>query len=279
MTYEIKTKNKVRARLFAGGTYFRAKNVGEQGNQIAIRFVRLGFKQAKIVVTNGQSSVEGYNDISILEHTLAWDEYFVFEWAEGKGLAKYFKSGEVAEVFNFSPDRLFSIPNKISIKVAKSDIIPMSGFITVRPNTQEFELSWIDKTPTQKATDDTWVKSITWATVGGGFSPDALRGAVSARADSWIEMPVRGFDINDHTNRDELYVGEFEEIYLAGGDGFPTTEVLYAVSPTEYVIHMNLSEENIPNGDPISINKQYLWNIETRQWDEQQQQYRALADK
>jgi len=257
MSYELKSRAERRARLFIGGTYFRAKQPGIEGNNISIVMHQEG-SSAELVVTNHNTvpseNVKGPVTVDFLEQRLVWNEGvtisnlttiptahgYSISYQIGGGTYKWEDLGEVS----FS--RTIRIPGKLSAKLTLGPPETLAGgVIFITPRCKRYSLSQVSKTsgPVEAPVTET------------GWDIDALRTAMAD--DPWVEMLPRGSDPND-TGEDEGFLTPFEDTFLKGGDGMPVSPAGYEVSPT--VSSFILASTEAQDGSDIVDNRVFDWN-------------------
>jgi hypothetical protein len=231
MNYELKSRAERRARLFIGGTYFRARQPGIEGNNISIVMHQEG-NFAELVVTNHNTlpseNVKGPVTVDFLEQKLAWNEgitiseltttptarRYSISYQIGGGTFIWENLGEVS----FS--NTIRIPGKLSAKLTLGPPETLAGsVIFITPRCKRYTLV---------RTTKTWGTPVDLVTASG-WDIDLLREAI--KDDPWIEMLPRGLDPHD-TDEDATFLTPFEDTYLTGGDGMPIGPAGYEVSPT-----------------------------------------------
>lgn len=283
----IRTRSTRRARLWAGGTYFRVREPGWNGNNIFITAIEYtseipgeeGELKGKLVVLNTNTlyseNVTGPADVNLLTQSLAWNEFYQIEeltatpTARKYGISWQISTGKVLEEdlgpFNFS--RLFTVPSKLSVKLTPrtSEFTP-EGVIVIQPRIRVYDL--VSKTVTPEPGEE-----------GGSTDPqtgwdiEALRELVNA-SDPWIEMlersgtpdegeggappipPTDPADVQDD-GVDEAFLTPFSLINLSGGDGLPDTPSGERTGPSRSLIHINYGETK--NGSLAEVNEVYEW--------------------
>lgn len=258
----IRSRSARRARLFNGGTYFRARELGSRGNNISIELLEWADESGlhgKVVVTNHNTKIDenvvGPVNVEFFEQTLSWNERIVIDQLTTAPRALFYSiSLQIAPAaalqenlgpFTFS--QLFYVANKLAAKFTpKHTVITPESIITIKPRVRVYDLEQITATPV--GTDGTP------GTPVSGWSPAALRAAVNA-ADPWIEMPARKSDAQDD-KIDDLTLHAFDGTYLGGGDGLPEYPI-ELTGPTRALVHINYGEQ--PNGTLGDINIVYEW--------------------
>jgi hypothetical protein len=285
----IRTRSTRRARLFAGGTYFRARDPGVQGNNISVELIdwvstqpgEEGVRKGKLIVTNHNTvfseNVTGPADVELLEQELTWRERYVIDQLTGTPQAhKYSISLQIAPAavleedigpFNFS--RLFHIPSKLSVKLTpRTSEFTQTSVITIKARTRVYDLVEISVTPEAEEGEPAGEPMTGW-------DPEALRTAVNA-SDPWIEMMERsgtegsggGVPLPDlekpdaqDDGVDDTFLFAFPSTRLAGGDGLPLTPSGERTGPSRSIVHINFGEAY--NGKMAEVNEVYEWVGET----------------
>ncbi|WP_407308397.1 hypothetical protein, partial [Acinetobacter sp.] len=220
MMFELKSRAERRARLFIGGTYFRAKKAGIEGNNISIVLIEDGDK-GRLIVTNHNTypaeNVLGPVSVEFLEQKLRWNEGILIENLDTTPTARgYSISSQIAvaqytweNLGEISFSRAIRIPGKLSAKLTlrpsgtlKNEVIHLT------PRTKSYDLVRITRLAGPLETPVT----------ESGWDISALRSAVAS--DPWIEMMPRGVDPHDD-GQDLDFLDAFRDTHLKGGDGMP----------------------------------------------------------
>ena len=231
MTYELKTRSERRARILAGGTGFKAKDIGVQGNLISIQVIEQAPGTAKFIATNLNTTSEnvvGDVNVDFLSQSLNWNEKFtIISSARGYSISSQIADA-TTELGDFYFGKLFRAGSKLSVKLSPKASNPTpTAAITIVPRTVVIDLVWVE-----------------------GIIPG--QGAYDAQdlgrklANSWVKL-----------DSDVLLMTPFEEVYLKGGDGLPETPAGYEVSPTASLVILNLSEDS--QGNLVGVDKAYQW--------------------
>lgn len=280
----LRTRSLRRARLFAGGTYFRAREPSAQGNNISIEVLEFlseipgeeELLKGKLIITNHNTvfaeNVSGPATVDLLDQHLNWNERFVIENLDTvPRMLRYNISLQtvVAQslqedlgIFAFS--RLFHLPGKLSVKLSPvlSGITP-GAVITIKPRTRVYDLERLVVVTPPTGDDPGGTTS--------GWDIAALRTAMEN--DPWVQMmersgtpanlpgapsvpPLEKFDVQDN-GVDADFLTPFPDTYLTGGDGLPDFPVADANSPAEFMIHVNFTEQ--PNGTVEAVYDMYEW--------------------
>jgi hypothetical protein len=276
-TPAMRTRSSRRARLFAGGTYFRARDPGGKGNSISIEvleFMDGDVKVGKVVVTNHNTkydeNVTGPVIVELLEQQLNWTErYVIDQLLTDPRLLRYSVSLETSvgvalqeNLGRFAFSRLLHIPSKLSAKlVPKVAEITQNSVITLKPRTRVYDLSEVSVTSLPDEAGGTITTS--------GWDISNLRSQVNAN-DPWIEMLERSgtpageggvplsvkFDAQDD-GIDDPFLSTFPDTYLTDGDGLPDFPIAEQTGPTRSIIHVNYGEQF--NGTMAEVNRVYEW--------------------
>lgn len=276
----IRTRSSRRARLFTGGTYFRAREPGLEGNNISIEvieFMEEDEKKGKVIVTNHNTkydeNVTGPVTVNLLEQQLNWNERYVIDQLTTSPRAlKYGISLQIAVAQSlqenlgpFAFSRLLHIPSKLSAKLTlKTAEVTPTSVVTLKARTRVYDL--VEKTVTESASEGGE------STITTGWDIEALRGQVNA-ADPWIEMMERSgaptgadgspglplavkFDAQDD-GVDDDFLSPFPDTYLSGGDGLPPHPSAERTGPTRSIVHVNYGERY--DGTMGEVNEVYEW--------------------
>jgi len=271
-----------RARLFIGGTYFRARDPGGKGNNISIQLVEWTSSDGphgKLVVTNHNTlfgeNVTGPVEVEILEQALNWNERIQVDQltttprAQIISISLQIAPGETVTgtLGGFAFSKLFTYGSKLATKVTpkQSEITPTS-VIVFKPRVRVYDLASITVTPTSSDPSTPGVPVTGW-------DPAALREAINAN-DPWIEMmprsgtpassdpstpalpPAVKFDAQDD-GVDDPVMTAFGDTYLTGGDGLPDSPNTERSGPSRSIIYVNYGERY--DGTLAETNEVYEW--------------------
>ena len=256
MEYELKSRSARRARLFAGGTYFRSRLTGQDGNLISIQALEYSPGKARVVVTNHNTLTEenfsGPAEVKLLEQSLEWNEgYSIIDLTTIPTARLYSISSQIAgDVITYTPlgpislSRLFNVPSKLSVKlVLKVPEVTPTSEIRIGSRYRVYELQQI---------------TVPSETPGGqgetGWDIDSLRAAMIN--DPWVQMVERGSDPQDE-GQDETFFSLFEKVYLSGGDGLPLSPAGIYTGPLDSLIHLNYTEAE--SGALVETNQVFVW--------------------
>ena len=241
-----------RSRLFAGGTYFRSKLMGQTENNISIQVVVFsppgaGTGDAVCVITNHNiamsENVIGPAKATALKLSLPYNERIEISLSSQPYAAeKYSISLQIAPppptvtpVGNFTFSKLFYIPNQLSAVLhPDTSVSSPSNKIIITPRYRSYRLL---------AKEDT--TSASW-----GWDIDDLRSQVNAD-NPWVEMPERGTDVQD-TQIEAITLTDFPQTFMSGGDGMPLTPSNENTGPTKSLIHVAYAEGPDGTMQPIS---------------------------
>lgn len=276
---KLVTHSSTRARLVAGGTYFRSIEYGEAANLIKFTIVEdlsVLPNEGKLIVQHTifkpaeQVAVANMPlpTHELLDLTLNWDEEIrLTKGVDGRvsaskyGIRWQTAGGEtlLAEYGQVTPGKLFIVPGTVAIKVAfVAADWPTTGVFYLRPRTHRYTLVPIS------VTDPMTMLSTT------GWDPDALRASVVA--DTWFTMPARapasdpmgppvfpaphGADVQD-TGSDATFLTAFALTPLKGGDGLPIAPVGFNTGPDRVMVHLNYAEK--ADGSMGELNQVFEW--------------------
>jgi hypothetical protein len=263
-----------RARLTAGGTYFRAREPGLQGNHISVEVIQvseptIGGGEAYCVIVNHnldfKENVLGLirPELLNLNDTTYQDLWIIDELDTPTPRTHYYSiSCEIrnamrlglpytlptpTSIDGFRLSKLFRAP-KISLKTAQITApIPPSTTIFVTPRVRIYPLLAVSKTaePTELGPGETTV----------GWDIEELRAQINSN-DPWIEMPSRGTDSQDDKEDDDFLM-PFVRTFLSGGDGLPANPNAETTGPFRSIVHVNYGER--PDGSLGELNTIYEW--------------------
>jgi hypothetical protein len=263
----INTKVSKRARAYAGGTFFRSRERGQQTNSIKVdldenRTQHVGdlivhfdaIRSSEMLISSDEIQLE------IFSINLNWNQEIEII-GEGSAISRVrfigimgqiSVGGLISEHGPFTMGSIIRLPN-ITFKLTGS---LTAGTVTkIVPRVKRYPLTWTPKT----------------IDVGGfpvtiyGWSIDRLRQAVNADLTGWIYMPRRpsgpgltdGEDVTDNKVDADL-LQTFSTIVLTGGDGLPLYPSGLSTGPDRTLIHLNYSEED--DGSLGVVNQIFEWN-------------------
>ena len=231
--WEMKSINSRRGRLFAGGTYFRSRNTGQEQNSIMLE-VRVD----KFLITN-PSDVRTSNQKLVRQMDCrlpGGDEIIIRPLV---GVSRIYRNGVDGGVVDLN--RIVSVPGlsiKLDVTGTTDTQFTVSVFHRVYPLTMTTATD-----PNTGATESGW--DIT-----------ALRAAL--QNNEWITMPARGSDPNDTEALDALVGGNIPPTRLAGADGLPVAPAGVSTGPYVELIHVAGGED--ANGAEFDINQVFSWD-------------------
>jgi len=271
----LRTCASTRSRLFAGGTYFRSRDLGLKSNLIAVEVIEYDATDAVCVVTNyglvTAEVVTGPVTTEIFDIHLASLKKIVIDQldqpaARAREYSISFKIAPPAPVFtelgSFSLAKLFSAPGKLAAKFTPATpVFTPADVITVTPRKRVYRLVSKTVTPTDPP-----------GPPASGWDIADLRAQVNA-SDPWIEMLERSgdapgegglppvpnpspADVQDH-GVDDAFLTPFAEARLGGGDGLPDSPDREATGPMRSLVHVNYGEAY--NGSLTGVNVVYEW--------------------
>lgn len=256
---QLRSCSSRRSRLFAGGTYFRSRDLGGATNLIAVQMIEYDGPTASqpdavVVVTNYQLNsaemITGPASLEVYSMNLKWDDRISIKLdplTNQPRAANYSISckigappGPQTSLGSISFSRLFNAPGKLAAKLTlEVPELTLADEIIISPRQRVYRLSTITKV------DDTTMLSET------GWDIDNLRQQINDN-DPWIEMmPRSGVDpitgpnpISDAQDKevDDKFLSPFPETRLGGGDGLPDNPDREITGPSRSIVHLNYSE-------------------------------------
>lgn len=232
--WEMKSINSRRGRLFAGGTYFRSRNTGQDQNTITV-----GVAGDKFTVVN-PSDVRTSNAgiVRQMDCRLPGGEEIVIRPLSG--VSRIYRNGVDEGVVDLN--RIISVPG-LSVKLSQSTDPEWSVSIYQ----QVYPLTMITATDPNTGVGET------------GWDIEALR--ILVDRDEWITMPARGSDPNDTEALDALVGGNIPTTHLNGADGLPVAPAGVSTGPYVELIHVAGGED--ANGAETEVNIVYSWETIT----------------
>jgi hypothetical protein len=273
---QLRTCSNRRARLWAGGTYFRSRDLGRAGNNISIEVVEVypashELAEAYCVITNhnlkATENIVGA-EADVFELTGTYQDLWKFEGLSTPTplVRKYSISVQIRNRMrleqpytlptpidrSFTPGRLFFVQGEISLKTTKSAVdFAASDVISVQ---QRFRMYPLLKkiTTTAPAAGDTGP-----GTSNVGWDIDDLRVQVNAN-DPWVEMIARG-ELKDKQDdrEDDPVLSAFAATRLKNGDGLPDNPSNERTGPCRALVHIN--SEEMQDGGMSAHNTVYEW--------------------
>jgi hypothetical protein len=278
----LRTCSSLRARLFAGGTYFRVREPGSAGNSISIAVIEFSGPATSqpdgiCIVTNyvvdTQEMVSGPAKIQVLTNRLPFDLRVVIDQLTTDARARVIRISsqiaplpdEVLEESQFRFSRPFVRGNELVAKVTPGTPVFTPGDeIVITPRHRIYRLSPITVTEPDTGSGPPVPQT--------GWDIADLRAKVNA-SDPWIEMLPRSGPTDDGMGGppvlnpnpadvqdegvDETFLTTFDETFLTGGDGLPDTPAREHTGPTRSLVHINYGEQQ--NGSLGEVNTVYEW--------------------
>jgi len=290
---KMRTCSSRRARLFAGGTYFRVREPGLPGNYITVEVLSAvapepGPGEGYAIITNTTTlfseNVIGNATTKVLDLKGSYETlYLIDQLTTSPRISKYSISCQIAFARQqgqpytlptrdfqrpFAFDKVFSDPGKLSVLLQKTDVPFAPGdIISIAPRTRIYALATVLITPE--------------APSGGGPAPTpfnafdiaALRAAVNA-SDPWVEMLERSgptddgmggppvpnpnpIDAQDPGTDDPNGLAPFPATPHADGDGLPPNPTVERTGPSRSIVFVNYGERY--NGTLAETNTVYEW--------------------
>lgn len=279
----LTTRSATRARLNAGGTYFRSKERGELANLILVGIFEDGVapnKEGVCVVHNTELKPEeslsatgmATPNVSIYKLKLEWNAEVVIAWngtqwrATKTGIRWQIAPGAAP----FAPVDLGAVTeglfnsSDVSFRVTGLSTWPTGAVVYLRPRTRRYTLVVLSVTDPDSGSGTTPTT---------GWDPGALRLAVNGDNTVWIRMPVRGTstapegggptppptggeDVQD-SGTDATFLTAFNVTNLSGGNGLPSAPVGLNTGPDRVMVHLNYSEKD--DGSMGELNQVFEW--------------------
>lgn len=240
----LRTYSNLRSRANAGGTFFRARETGREGNRISVQVVAA---DSALVVTNYNQDIDemvtGPFRVEFLANKLPPSRFI-----------------EIDQLTTSPRAAIYSISFKIAPApptLVSRQQVNLSAMVTVERTA--FKGTLLNPSPTAAIRILPRIRVYPLQAVPGGWSIDALRVLVNA-SDPWIEMLPRRQDAQDD-GEDAPALSDFTETFLQGGDGQPIYPDAESTGPTRSLIHINYAEDN--SGNKQVVNQVYEWVGET----------------
>ena len=279
----IRTVSALRARSFAGGTFFRSIDPGRDANNFTVQIVKEG-SDGYLIVTNRNLN---YHDnvigptgmiVKVLDMTGSnWNDLVRIDQLNGASsrIHKYSISCSIAfarqngqphtlpaptTTTAFQLNRLFSMSGKLAVKIEKSAaVFTQSSVISIAPRFKIYKLSpslnsvgyAIANMRTQVNNAKTWIEMLPRS---GGLTSE--RGG---------PPPIK-FDQQD-MGVDMSVTNLFDEVNLTGGDGLPDNLAIVNTGPSRSLILINYVENH--DGSLEEANTMYEWvggNADAVKW-------------
>lgn len=269
---KLRTTNATRARLFAAGTFFRAKEIGNEGNRLSIQVINYGGnpREGYFVVTNrnlrtsenvtapaGVTSELLRLDISPLERVIIYDLHTTTPRARRYSISCKIAPPPptVVELGPVNLSRPIIIPGALALKltIEAGTVFLPSDEIVIEQRKEVYPLNPASTLPP-------------FAVLGWEISN--LRAQVTDNS-KWLELPPRGYDAQDEplpgippdgptppADADVLEL-ELPETFLFGGSGFPETPIQESTGPARSLVHINYGEND--QGVLREISQVYEW--------------------
>lgn len=234
--WEMKSLNSRRGRLFAGGTYFRSRNTGQDQNTIMLEA-----QQEKFRITN-PSDVRVSNQQLVRQMDCRLPGGVEVVIRPLVGVSHIYRNGVDEGVVDLN--RIVSVPG-LSLKLDVTGTTDTQ--FTVSVYYREYPLTMITAVDPNTGVPES------------GWDITALRAAL--QDNEWITMPARGSDPNDVEALDALVGGNIPPTRLAGADGLPVAPAGVSTGPYIELIHVAGGED--ANGAEVDVNIVYSWETIT----------------
>lgn len=276
---QLRTCSSLRARLWAGGTYFRAREPGWLGNNLSVQVIEYSASDAVCIITNhnikADEMLTGPASMDVFDMQLSTNE--AVELYDLQQLPA--KARKYSISFKIAPDApaytelgdvralsLVSLPGILAVKVTPGvPVFAPGDVLSITPRKRVYRL--VSKTVTP--TDPPGSLPVT------GWDIDDLRTQVNAN-DPWVEMMPRSGATDDgmggpsipnpnpadyqdlDPGKDDQFLVPFTEKRLTGGDGIPDNPDRESTGPYRSLVHVNYGEAY--NGKLTEVNIVYEWN-------------------
>ncbi len=281
----LRTCSSRRARLWAGGTYFRSRALGLQQNKISVEVIEYEpaglidgsanpIADAVCIVTNYNieraENVTGPATPAVLRMSMKSNEYVEFDQLDTltPRARKYGISFKIApdapvvtDLGRFSFSTLFHTAGLLSTKLTPDvPVFTPTDKIRIEPRHRVYRLETITVTDPDTSLPTT------------GWDIAKLRDAING-SDPWIEMKERSGPTDDgmggppipnpnpadvqDTGVDAPFLTPFAETFLSGGDGLPDSPNNEVTGPSRSIVHVNYGEAD--NGELKEVNIVYEW--------------------
>lgn len=270
---QLTSRSSRRARLSAGGSYYRSREYGEAANLIRVHAVEdltvpegafivqhTALKPSEMISFSGMSETDV--ELELLENELSWNEELRVTIELGQVGANLY--GIRWQISGGPPDSLLSFVGQVKsgvlfvgagvIMLLKFNAWPVGGVLTIKPRVKKLPLTRIT------VVGDTGNED--------GWAIPALRTAINADPTQWIYMPARsgpveppalpaaGEDVQD-TGTDAKFLTAFAPTFLTGGDGLPVSPAGLNTGPDRTLVHLNYAEQE--DGSLGELNIVYEW--------------------
>jgi len=281
---KLQTRSSTKARLYAGGTYFRSKERGEVQNLIRVGILEDGvspnkegvcfvhnttLKPDEQITASGVTPLIELYKLSLTENEQVTIAHTTTGWRATKtGIRWQIAPGPAPfPPVDLGPvqDGLFAVAD-VAFKLTGLSSWPTTAVVVLSPRTRRYTLV------VHSVTDPNSTQSTTQLS---GWDPDALRQAVNADMTCWIRLPVRGTpatapepggggstsaihgeDMQDE-GVDANFLTAFAMTNLSGGNGLPVAPVGLNTGPDRVMVHLNYSEKD--DGSMGELNQVFEW--------------------
>lgn len=274
---QLRTCSSRRARLWAGGTYFRSREPGLQANNLSIEVIEHTpptdpSPDGVCIVTNHNLSIEesvtGPATATMLRLSLRHGQTVRIEDLDTQPRARVYSisikiapdAPVITDLGPFTFSTLFHTAGLLSVRLTPdTSLFTPDAAIVITPRTRLYRLE------TTTTTDPDTGLQVT------GWDIARLRAAINA-GDPWVEMLERSGPVDDGSGvftpvpnppdvqddgRDAPFLTPFGQAWLSGGDGLPASPTNEATGPTRALVHVNYGEA--PNGEAQEVNVVYQW--------------------
>jgi len=292
-TAKMRSVSSRRARLWAGGTYFRARDPGGSGNLLTVEVFKYTDDEAYCRITNtgllyseNVTGAECKVDLLELDSKTSGeyeDLYEIYDLDTTQPRARKYsislrikfarQNGSTSlpapeELGSFQFGKLFT-SGKLSVQLTKKAApYTAQDRIFIAPRSKTFALS---KHVVVVTPPDDGSGTPPTSTTYTGYNIASLRSAVNA-ANIWVEMKPRTaipavpeggsmpdityIDAQD-TRQDDPVLMPFNVVNLANGDGLPENPDREKTGPTRAIVHVNYGEKD--DGTLGVVSKVYEW--------------------
>lgn len=238
----LQSRKNVRARLFAAGTFFRARRPGLAGNKLSIQVVKYSATEGFLVTTNysifSRENVGDAEGIELLQLDLpSLEEIRITDLHTTAPRARrYSISCKIGASPVFLQDlgtpvhkRPFIVPGVVAFKITRPpEFFTPGSEIVIGQRRRIYQLT----------------------NFLGGWDIPALRSLINS-TDPWIQMPARGFDEYDLPSfpdnlppEDAMWLDPIlNETFLSGGNGLPDGPIGIYTGPERTLIYLESEED------------------------------------
>lgn len=273
----LRSCSSLRSRLFAGGTYFRARDPGMQGNLFSVEVIEYtDTSEAVCVISNYGIKVDemitGPATMDVYDIQFNTNEKVTIDQLDQptQRARKYSISFKIApppdvpqELGQIRAGSLISLPGVLAAKLTPtSPVYTPSDVITIARRHRVYRLEaiapidpvsglpvpgWdIENLRTQVNADNPWVEMLPRSGNMPGLNP----GDLSIPNPNPSDVQDKGIDA--------LVLTPFAEVRMSGGDGLPDNPDREVDGPFRSLVHVNYGEAH--NGALHEINIVYEWN-------------------